>query len=146
MQLHPGDAPLAMQYAVESLAAGFIGLDFETDPGNLTLASREALPGTQRDYIDFALRMDAGDKVLIIVHHFPFALCTVAGDYNYIRNPEPELGVWFRHFRRIDSSKTKYYADLVTNVRSWEQYKMTDAISVLEDPTSKSYKLIDTWS
>lgn len=90
--------------------------------------------------------MSEGDKVLVIVHHFPFALVSICGPYNYISAPEPELGVWFRHFRRIDSSSVKYYADLVTNVRSWEQYRMTDTISVLKSTDGQSYRLIDDWS
>jgi hypothetical protein len=89
--------------------------------------------------------MDIGDLVLIIVHHFPFALVIISGDYNYIKQPVPEIGVWFRHFRRIDRSKTKYFADKITNVQSWEQFKMTDTISPLNDPTSKSCRLIDEW-
>lgn len=46
-----------------------------------------------------------GDVVLIMAHNFPFALVTVSGDYNYIRTPDPEIGVWFRHFRRIIYSR-----------------------------------------
>jgi len=38
------------------------------------------------------------------------------------------------------------YADLVTDVRGWEQIKMTDTISPLRDPNSKSYQLIENWT
>jgi hypothetical protein len=89
--------------------------------------------------------MRIGDKVLIVVHHFPFALVTVAGDYNYLKSSEPEIGVWFRHFRRIDPNATACYGDWVTDVRKWEQLRMTDTISILKDPGSRSYQLIDTW-
>jgi len=69
------------------------------------------------------------------------AVVTIAGDYNYIRKTEPELGVWFNHFRRI--KEPIYYSDFKTNSKSWEQYIMTDTISILKDEKSKSYKLID---
>lgn len=36
--------------------------------------------------MDFAKNMSVGDKVLIIVHHFPFAVVTVDGEYNYKKN------------------------------------------------------------
>lgn len=97
----------------------------------------------QKDYTDFANRMQIGDKVLIIVHHFPFALVTVAGEYNYIKEPVPEIGVWFRHFRRIVDAK--YYYDHKTNAHQWDRLVMTDTISILTDPNSLSYKLINAW-
>lgn len=146
MQLHPSDPGRAMRYAVESIAAGFIGLDFAAEVGDLYTARRENLPTTQNDYWDFAHRMSIGDRVLVIVHHFPFALVTVSGEYNYIRETEPALGVWFRHFRRIDRDQTQYFADRLTDVRKWEQYKMTDTISILNSASGKSYKLIREWS
>ena len=46
--------------------------------------------------------MTEADRVLIVVHHFPFALAMVDGEYNYIRNVAPEIGVWFRHFRKSE--------------------------------------------
>lgn len=61
--------------------------------------------------------------MLIISHHFPFALATVAGDYNYIRQAVPEIGVWFRHFRRV--KEVQLYSDRVTNAANWQQLKMT---------------------
>jgi hypothetical protein len=145
MQLHPDDPQHAMKYVVESIAAGFIGLDFGKDPGDLTRAQLSDLPTGQKDYLQFARDMHAGDKVLVIVHHFPFAIVTVSGEYNYVKEPEPALGVWFRHFRRIDTEKTVYHADNVTNLRSWDQLKMTDTISPLNDKSSKSYRFIQKW-
>jgi hypothetical protein len=130
---------------VESVAAGFVGLDFEVDPGDLTNVGRAQLPQGQTDYWDFAHLLSPGDPVLIIVHHFPFALVAIEGAYNYIKEPDPNIGVWFRHFRRIDRTKTKYYADLVTNAKSWDQMTMTDAIAILKDPAGKSHQLIATW-
>lgn len=152
MQLHPSQPGEAIQHAVTSLAARFIGLDFGSDPGptpasgdvgDLSRVSAASLPEGQRDYLAFATQMREGDRVLIIVHHFPFALCRVAGGYNYVREVCPELGIWFRHFRRVDD--VRFYGDLVTNVRSWDQIRMTDAISPLHDPGSASYKLIERW-
>ena len=146
MQLHPADPARAMRYAAESIAAGFIGLDFAAEVGDLHAARREDLPANQTDYWDFAHRMNVGDRVLVIVHHFPFALVTVSGDYNYIRTAEPALGVWFRHFRRIDRDQTQYFADRATDVRKWDQYTMTDTISILHSATGQSYQLIREWS
>jgi len=144
MQLHPNEAERAAYYASESLSAGFIGLDFETDVGDLLADEDQNILDTQKDYVAFAKEMAKGDKVLVIVHHFPFAVVTVDGDYNYIRRTEPKLGVWFRHFRRVKD--ITYFADYNTNAKSWEQYVMTDTISILRDPNSKSYKLIEEMS
>lgn len=143
MQLHPGESTLSAQHAHQSLAAGFIGLDFIFDVGDLMRAKRADLPAGQKDYWAFAHEMAVGDRVLIIAHHFPLALATVAGDYNYIRRPEPEIGVWFRHFRRVND--VRYYSDRVTNATAWQRLTMTDTISPLRDPNSESYTLIATW-
>jgi hypothetical protein len=144
MQLHPSDPSLAAQYAYQSLAAGFIGLDFGTDVGDLMRTQQSQLPAGQRDYWAFANEMTILDRVLIIAHHFPLALATVAGEYNYIRRPEPELGVWFRHFRRVGD--VRYYSDRVTNAVTWQQLTLADTISPLRDPSSASYRLIESWS
>jgi hypothetical protein len=143
MQLHPSSPQQASFYAMQSLAAGFIGLDFERDTGDLFRTTQQALPQQQRDYWAFAHDMCIGDKVLIICHHFPFALVTVAGDYNYVRVTVPEIGVWFRHFRRVD--EVRLYADHVTNAASWKQLRMTDTISPLHDPNKPSHRLIESW-
>jgi len=89
MQLHPAAPGEALWYTVQSLAAGYIGLDFDTnepDVGDLLSpqARQDSLPEKQRDYWAFAHEMAEEDRVLIIVHHFPFALVRVAGPYNYI--------------------------------------------------------------
>ena len=142
MQLHPDSHSHAAQYAVTSLAAGFIGLDFGVDPGDLSRVPRTDLAPGQTDFHDFAHAMTKGDLVLVIVHHHPFALATVDGEYNYIKSPEPELGIWFRHFRRVRD--VKYYADRVTNPRDWEKLVMADTISALQ-PTTLSAQLISGW-
>src|SRR5947209_3693561 len=107
MQLHPFDRQYAASHAIQSLAAGFIGLDFKREVGDLHRTNKSDLPSHQRDYYPFAHDMRIGDFVLVISHHFPFALVKVAGPYNYIRNPVPEIGVWFRHFRRVKD--IRYY-------------------------------------
>ena len=145
MQLHPSDSANAMRYAVESVAAGFIGLDFETDLGDMRLLNRTAIPELQREYLSLLSPMERGDSVLIVVHHYPFAMVVVDDAYNYIARPEPEIGVWFRHFRRIDRSKTRYFADRFTNAAKWEQNIMTGTIAPLKSPSGQAYQLIESW-
>ena len=143
MQLHPAEPGEALRHTVESLAAGYIGLDFASEVGDLLAATQQSLPENQRDYWAFAHEMAPGDRVLVIAHHFPFALVRVAGPYNYIRVIAPELGVWFRHFRRVED--VWYYGDFVTNAQSAERLTMTDTISPLRDPASLSYRLVERW-
>jgi hypothetical protein len=145
MQLHPNEPGEAVKHTVESLAAGFIGLDFSRrhGVGDLREMTQNRLPEHQKDYWAFAHEMQEGDNVLIVVHHFPFALATIAGDYNYIREPEPRIGVWFRHFRQVRN--VRYYGDFETNAHAWERITMTDTISPLRDPSSRSYRLIEAW-
>ena len=145
MQLHPADPQSAMKYAVESVGAGFVGLDFKGEPGDLRGVKRESLAVGERDYWDFANRMQLGDWVLVIVHHFPFAIVTIDGDYNYMARPEPALGVWFRHFRRVDRAKTRYFADYRTNAAGWEQFRMTDTISILKSEDGQRIVLMKEW-
>lgn len=144
MQLHPDAAEEAVRHAVESLAAGYVGLDFATEVGDLQEATQSQLPENQKDYWAFAHEMAVGDQVLIVVHHFPFALCTLAGEYNYIRVPAREIGVWFRHFRRVEG--VRYFGDFKTDAHRWERTTMTDTISPLRDPSTISYRLIEEWS
>lgn len=143
MQLHPANPGESTKDCGESLAAGFVGLDFTVDVGNLMAVNMAALPQAEKDYCLFAREMAVDDIVLIVAHHFPFALATIAGEYNYILQPVPEIGVWFRHFRKI--REVHYYADFVTNAHKWEKLTMTDAIAPLRDPQSISYRLIEDW-
>jgi len=145
MQLHPNEPGEALKHSVESLAAGFIGLDFSrsVEVRDLRETTQNRLPEHQRDYWAFAHEMREGDFVLIMVHHFPFALVTVAGDYNYIREPEPRIGVWFRHFRQVRD--VRYYGDFEKNAHEWARITMTDTISPLRDESSRSYRLIADW-
>jgi len=143
MQLHPDAASEAMKHAVDSLAAGYIGLDFGSEVGDLRASTREQVQASEKSYFAFADEMAESDNVLIEVHHFPFALVTVDGEYNYIRTVAPELGVWFRHFRKVRD--VAYYADYKTDARNWEQIPMTDAICPLRRADSNSRRLIDQW-
>ena len=143
MQLHPSSSKDAVRHTIESLAAGYIGLDFAVDIGDLLKTSQTSLPINQKDYWAFAHEMKDHDLVLIFAHHFPVALVRVAGPYNYIRAIAPEIGVWFRHLSKVDD--IRYYADFKTNALNWENITMTDTISALRDPTTKSYSLIESW-
>jgi len=143
MQMHPADRDRAVAHTVKSLGLGYIGLDFASPPGDLTDVARDEIDATQRDYWEFAHTMAVSDKVLVVAHHYPVALVEVTGEYNYIRQPREELGVWFRHFRRV--TVLGYYADFNTNPATWEQTTMTDTISILKDKAGVSYKLIERW-
>ena len=67
-------------YAVQSLAAGLVGFGFRQDPGDLTLLQPAPYPaGVQPHDVAFATKMAEGDKVLVIVHHYPFAVATIEG-------------------------------------------------------------------
>ena len=143
MQLHPDDSGDAIRHTVESLSAGFVGLDFADDVPDMLTIKKGDLPDNQSICWLFADEMREGDRVLLFAHHFPFALVRVAGPYNYVRKREPELGVWFRHFRRVDD--VRYYGDHVTNPQRWEQLTMTATITPLRDPGSKSFQLIERW-
>jgi hypothetical protein len=143
MQLHPNFAGQSARHAAESLSAGFIGLDFRSDVGDLHRAVYEDLPVEEKVQWAFAHEMVEGDRVLIFVHHYPFALARVAGPYNYIRIPVPEIGVWFRHFRRVDD--IRYYSDFRTNASTWKPLTMTATLTPLRDGGSASKLLIDEW-
>jgi len=144
MQLHPSESTQSVSHTMKSLGLGYIGLDFAEPPGDLTDIDRVAIPSGQRDYWEFAHTMAQGDLVLVIAHHYPCALVQVIGQYNYIRSPNEEIGVWFRHFRRVEV--LGYYADYITNPARWEQTTMTDTISALHTPSSKSFTLIQRWA
>lgn len=143
MQLHPADPAESTKCCVESLVAGFVGLDFARDTGDLRKTQLIDLPQGQRDYRHFATKMRIGDVVLIMAHHFPFALARVSGDYNYIAKADPKLGIWFRHFRQIED--VRYYADWKKNAKKWPHIVMTDAISTLKTESTQSLKLIRQW-
>lgn len=143
MQIHPGDPEQAVRHTVESLAAGYIGLDFSKDVSDLMTIDQSDLPERQRNYWSFAHEMEIGDHVLLFTHHFPFALARVDGEYNYVRETVPTIGVWFRHFRTVKD--VRFYGDFVTNAHQWDRITMTETISPLRDPRSASYELIESW-
>ena len=143
MQLHPSSPGGAIKHTVESLSAGYIGLDFAVDVPDMKTITQAQLPDSQKNYWAFAHEMNRGDRVLLFAHHFPFALAQVTGEYNYVRAAVPELGVWFRHFRSVDD--VRYYGDFSTNARNWRPLTMTATITPLREPTSESYLLIEEW-
>ena len=143
MQLHPNLPGEATKHAIESVAAGYIGLDFKWDVGDLTRADYDALPAEEKVQWAFAHEMAIGDHVLVFLRHYPFALVRVAGDYNYMRTPTPEMGVWFRHFRQIDD--VRYYFDHEKNPGAWKKLVMTATITPLRSDTSGSRQLIEEW-
>jgi hypothetical protein len=140
MQLHPNESEAAIKNTVESLSAGYVGLDFSADVPDLLTIKQEVLPAHQRNYWAFAHEMEVDDRVLLFAHHFPFALARVTGVYNYIREAAPEIGVWFRHFRSVDD--VRYYGDFVTNAHKWKPIRMTATITPLRKPTTASFRLI----
>jgi|ERR1019366_3612863 hypothetical protein len=143
MQLHPGESGEAVRHTIDSLSAKYIGLDFATDVPDMTTISRDDIPENQRHYWAFAHEMAEGDRVLLFAHHFPFALVRVAGPYNFIHACAPEIGVWFRHFRRVND--IRYFGDFVTNAHNWEHLTMAATITPLREPGSGSYRLIERW-
>lgn len=143
MQLHPDDSGGATKHSVESLSAGYLGLDFGTDVPDLLTVRQDVLPENQRNYWGFAHEMQIGDRVLLFAHHFPLALARINGEYNYIRAAAPEIGVWFRHFRAVN--EVRYYSDFNTDAHAWERITMTATITPLRDTNSASYRLIERW-
>ncbi len=143
MQLHPNYPGGSARHSAESLSAGFIGLDFKFDVGDLLRADRDDLPKEEKNQWAFAHEMAVGDHVLIFSHHYPFALARVAGEYNYIRERVPEIGVWFRHFRRVED--VRYYGDFRTNASAWEPITMTATLTPLRNSDTASRKIIDEW-
>lgn len=143
MQLHPSESNEAVKHTVESLAAGYVGLDFAGDIPDLFTVNQEDLPDNQRNYWAFAHEINIDDRVLLFAHHFPFALARISGSYNFIRSDARKIGVWFRHFRAIDD--VRYYGDYITNAKTWDTIAMTGTIAPLRDPTSASHQLVDRW-
>lgn len=82
MQLHPNFPGKSTDHTIHSLSAGYVGLDFKVDVGDLLRADYDSLPQEEKVQWAFAHEMAIGDKVLVFVHHYPFALATVCGEYN----------------------------------------------------------------
>ena len=143
MQLHPNFPGGSTRLSAESLSAGFVGLDFGTDVGDLHRVNRKDLPKKEKNYWAFAHEMAEGDRVLIFSHHYPLALARVAGPYNYVRNPVPQIGVWFRHFRAVD--EIRYYSDYKKNAANWKPLTMTATLTPLRKNDSASQQLVDEW-
>jgi hypothetical protein len=143
MQLHPKFPGGSARHSAKSLSAGFVGLDFKWDVGDLLRANYDDLPKEEKVQWAFAHEMAEGDHVLIFCHHYPFALARISGPYNYIRTPVPEIGVWFRHFRRIDD--VRYYSDHRTNASEWKPITMTATLTPLRNADSASQQLVNGW-
>jgi hypothetical protein len=143
MQLHPNFPGGAARHAAESLSAGFVGLDFTWDVGDLLRASYDDLPQNEKNQWAFAHEMAEGDHVLVFSHHYPFALARVIGPYNYMRTPVPEIGVWFRHFRRVTA--VRYYSDFRTNASAWKPLTMTATLTPLRKSESGSQQIVEEW-
>jgi hypothetical protein len=156
MQLHPECyKDRAAEYAVQALARGFVGFSFWSDPGDLRRVELSSLPDqVGKPEVEFATEMNVGDKILVFVHQYPFALVMVASDYCYRPRPRrppwkwgevifPELGVWFNHFRRVKD--VWYYADYKTNPRDWEQIPTPMTIQRLTASKGKVRELIQRW-
>jgi len=140
MQLHPDEAQQSTRHVVESLCAGYVGLDFKWDIGDLEKANKEDLPPGEKVLWAFAHEMKIGDHVLVFVHHYPFALAEVCGKYNYIKTPVPEIGVWFRAVCNV-----RYFADFKTDMSSWKPLTMTATLTPLRSEDSGSQKLVREW-
>ena len=143
MQLHPKTPGESARCVAESLSRSFVGLDFKFDVGDLHRANYEDIPQEEKVQWAFAHEMAEGDYVLIFVHHYPFALARIDGPYNYIRETVPEIGVWFRHFRRV--SDVRYYSDFHTNASKWKPLTMTATLTPLRNNDSGSQQLINEW-
>lgn len=157
MQLHPDNSNLSVKHTTESLSAGFIGLGFgkDTDPGDLTKVkptdSGVILQNNEEVYWQFADEMQIGDIVAIFCHNQPFALTKVTGDYNFIKSPVREIGVWFNHFRTIDKGYTKFFLDLNGTTRNQLEELIKGLPSQMTiqkhiDNTVKVYQFIDKWA
>ena len=147
MQLHPDDKRYSFEHAVRSLAAGYIGLGFRDEPGDLTkINSKEELKKISKDqgqYLPFCNEMQIGDIVLVISHHYPVALCEVTGHYNYVKEQSEEIGVWFNHFRGIEV--LSYAADYETDLKKLKSLKMTDTIIQLKNEEKENWIFIREW-
>jgi hypothetical protein len=143
MQLHPGKRASrnAVQYTVESLAAHVIGFELTVDVGDLSGLTTAALNKSDRHCLPFATEMKTGDNVLIFAHNFPFALCRVSGDYEYVRERKP--GLWFRHSRQVDD--VWYYGDYIKDPHAWEEITMRPAFQRVLPPKQPSFLLIERW-
>ncbi|WCL50760.1 hypothetical protein [Leptospira sp. GIMC2001] len=143
MQLHPDDSKQSSRYASESISAGFVGLGFVTDPGDLTkIKPQDTILSINENTYWAITDIEPGDFILIMSHHFPYALVKVTEGYNYIKKPVPELGIWFNHFVRVEKKFTKYYSDFITNPKDWQNITTTMTIQKLINIDTISMKVI----
>lgn len=147
MQLHPDDSGQASKHASESISAGFVGLGFDEDPGDLTKVTpdKAQLSNNEHSYWEI-LNIQKGDFILVMSHHYPFALVQVEEGYNYIKKPVHELGIWFNHFVRIDKLATRYYSDYITNPANWTKIVAIMTLQKLVKTDTLSYAVIEEMS
>jgi hypothetical protein len=158
MQLHDlGYKRQAIKYCVESLAAGYIGLDFHKDTGDLSVIKKDSpnykglLPGSEGRCWVFAHEMKKDDIVLIMAHNRPFSLVEVIGEYNYIKHTDSDSPAkfWFRHFRAV--KVLDYYADYIYDTNYIHDTKenntliMADTIVKVDNTKTEFYKFIVEW-
>jgi hypothetical protein len=143
MQLHPGESELAAEHTIQCVASGFIGLDFGKDVGDMRKLTKNDLPKGHRSYLAFAQAMKPGDIVLVFVHNYPFALLKVKSKYHYITSSIPEIGIWPKHFRRVEL--LQYYHDYIKDPRKWKKNTMTETLTPLRDRSKSTYLLINEW-
>jgi hypothetical protein len=143
MQLHPDDSEFAAVYTINSLANGFIGLDFAQDPGDLEKNNPDSLERKTNNIFGFVYEITTNDIIAIYLHNQPFAIVEEIEEYNYIKKPIAEVNIWFRHFRKFKS--VSYYSDVYGRIK--EEHKsliMTNTFSRVSTD-SETGKLIQDW-
>jgi hypothetical protein len=143
MQLHPNESESAAFNTVKSLAAGFIGLDFNEERGDLTNLDQNKLETRTNNIKAFVYEILREVAALIYLHHSPFALVMEIEEYNFIKKPVPALDIWFKHFRSV--GKVSFYSDVFKRTRTRDsKLKMPNTFSD-ESTDSESGKLIAEW-
>ncbi|WP_061243625.1 hypothetical protein [Leptospira interrogans] len=143
MQLHPDDQSLATDYTVKCLTNNYVGLDFPSGSYDLSEYDIDKLEAFPNNIRAFAKQITYNDYILIFHHNIPFALITEIGNYNYLKEVIPEMGIWFRHFRRF--KKISYFNDVYKQGKD-EHYKITMANTISEaSEDTKTVELIKDW-
>lgn len=149
MNLHPNESMKSISHTTASLTANYIGLGFLNDPGDLEISSPLPIHQSNNEftYWQFYAELKIGETVAIFAHNLPFALVQVSGEYNYIKSPMPESGLWFNHFRKIEN--LRYFLDEYTFekwINFFENPPPTQMTIQRHSDTSKPiYKFIEAW-
>lgn len=142
MQLHPNESSRSMEHTTRCLAAGYVGLGFDNDPGDLAALPASDLDTKTNNIHAFVHEIQREDRIVIFSRNRPLAMVSDIGPYNFIREPVPELRIWFRHFRQF--SKLSWYADAIGNTPPEPQIVMTNTFSGAS-PDSETGKLAMRW-